>query len=490
MMRNCHSCLLAILIVCAVGGGQIRVHAEVTFSKDIAPIIFEKCTTCHRPGEAAPFALQSYADVKKRGELIARVVEQLLMPPWKAGHGDVAFRGNRQLSRDQIQLIKRWVSDDMPEGNPQELPPLPEFTPGWALGEPDLVVSMKEAYRVPADGPDIYRNFVIPLGLNSDHWVTAIDFRPRVRSVVHHSLFYFETTGRARQFEDEDSQPGFKGGIGVMMRLGGGPAGMMVEQSTEPFEGQSEPRKGGKPSEKGSPTIGTLGGWALGTQPHHLPDGLAYRLPAGSDLILATHFHPSGKEEDEVSVVGLYFAKVPTTRRFTSIQLPAAFGAFKNIDIPPGAKEYVIEDSFVLPIDVAAFGVAAHAHYLGKSMTLTAALPNGETRILLTIPDWDFAWQEQYQFADYVLLPKGTRLHSRITYDNSAENPRNPTSPPGRVRFGEETRDEMGSITLGVVADKEADLPQLLEAFRNHVQSSLMKAPLHKLLPGRLRSKD
>ena len=472
-----------------------RLLAEATFTRDIAPLIFQKCTSCHRPGEAAPFALQTYADVKKRADLIESVISERLMPPWKADRGDAAFRYERRLEDEQVTLITDWIKNGMPEGNPADLPPLPEFPVGWSLGEPDLIVKMKEPFIVPADGPDIYRNFVIPLELDSERWVTAIDFRPSARSVVHHSLFFFEASGLARKIDAEDEQPGFKGGMGAMARLRGGPP-VLTPDGSETGPGRQgrrlQPGVGlgllGNQAANESPKFGPLGGWALGAQPHPLPDGLAFRLPAGSDLILATHFHPSGKVEEEASTVGLYFTKEPTRRRFTAIQLPAAFGAFKGIDIPAGKKEYVIEDSFELPVDVEAFGVGAHAHYLGKSMKLTATLPDGQTQTILSIPDWDFAWQEQYRFANYLKLPKGTRLHSRIEYDNSADNPRNPSHPPARVRFGEESTNEMGSITLQVVAAEESQMPNLMEGYQIHFRQSVMKTPLLKMLQDRIRS--
>jgi hypothetical protein len=486
--------LVALLAVVVSDVSTHRAFAEPAFSKDIAPIIFQNCTSCHRPGEAAPFPLQSYSDVAKRGDLIAEVLSTHQMPPWKAAAGSVAFRYERRLKDNEIRLIIDWVKDGMPEGNPAEMPQLPEFTSGWSLGEPDLIVTMPSSYAVPADGPDIYRNFVIPLGLDGDRWVKAIDFRPSARSVVHHSLFFFESTGLARKLDDEDKQAGFKGGMGAMARLRQGQPPVMTSDGAETKPGTRRGRlgRGNGPLDSenpsASPTFGPLGGWALGAQPHPLPEGLAYRRPAGADLILATHFHPSGKSEEEVSTVGIYFAREPITRRFTAVQLPPAFGAFKHINIPAGQKEYTIEDSFELPIDVEAFGVSAHAHYLGKSMTLTATLPEGETKTLLLIPDWDFAWQEQYRFAEFVPLPKGTRLHSRITYDNSSENSRNPSSPPAAVRFGEESTDEMGSITLMVVAAEESELPQLLNAYRSHFREGLMKAPLLKFVRGWLQS--
>jgi hypothetical protein len=226
---------------------------------------------------------------------------------------------------------------------------------------------------------------------------------------------------------------------------------------------------GGQPA-----PIGSLGGWAVGAQARILPEGLAWYLPKNADLILSTHFHPSGKPEKEVSTVGIYFADKAPTKKFTGIQLPPLFGVFKGLDIPAGAKEYTIEDSFTLPVDVKAFGVGAHAHYLAKQMRLTARLPGGRTRTLLWISDWDFAWQDQYQFKEFVSLPKGTRLEVKITYDNSADNPRNPASPPKRVSWGEGSNDEMGSMSLLVVAANEAEMPELQQAYRQHLRSAFM----------------
>lgn len=458
-------------------------YAEVTFSKDVAPIVFENCTKCHRPGEAAPFSLLSYEDVRKRGDLISHVISTGLMPPWKPAGGDVAFRHDRRLSGDQIKTINSWVSSGMPEGSKDELPTLPAFTPGWSLGEPDLVVSMKDAYKVPAEGPDVYRNFAVPLNLKSDCWVTAIDFRPSARSVVHHCLFFYDTTGGARKADEEDAEPGFKGGMGALSRFRKGNDGAVGGLRLQGA------RRGGR-GEAGEPiSFAVLGGWALGAQPLPLPDGLAFYLPAGADLILSTHFHPSGKEEAERSTVGLYFSKEPPKKRFTGIQLPPLFGALKGIDIPAGKSDYTIEESFDLPVDVKAFGVGSHAHYLGRTIRLTATLPDGTQKVLLNIPDWDFAWQERYLFEDYVALPKGTRLHATITYDNSADNPRNPSNPPARVQFGEESTDEMGSVSLLVVPQQEDELSELTDAYRAFVRTSFTKAPMLKILQNRRRAK-
>jgi hypothetical protein len=225
----------------------------------------------------------------------------------------------------------------------------------------------------------------------------------------------------------------------------------------------------------------------MGAQPHSLPDGLAFTVPKGADLILSTHFHPSGKAEQETSTVGLYFASGPPRKRFTSIQLPPLFGVFEGIDIPAGDAKYAIADSFELPVDVKAFLVGGHAHYLGKEMKLTATFPDGQTKTLLDIPDWDLAWQEQYQFDDYVLLPRGTRLEGTVTYDNSDGNRRNPNRPPKRVMWGEQSTDEMGSVGLQVVAAAEEDLPVLQRTYRQHVVEAMRTRPGLRMLLDRFR---
>lgn len=438
-----------------------------TYSKDVVSIIHQQCVICHRPGEAAPFSLLSYEDAKKRGKLIAQVTQSKQMPPWKPGHGDVAFRHERRLTDEQIAVFQHWVDAGMPEGDRSQVPPLPSFAQGWPLGKPDLVVKMPKSFKVHAEGRDIYRNFAISLGLTEDKWVKAIDFRPSAPSVVHHSLFFLDTTGTAAKKEAESGEVGSSGSMGGAQGRQGG-AGLRGGNLLGRL------RSGFGEGDLGVRGAAGLGGWALGARARELPEGLAYKLPKGSDLILSTHFHPSGKEEQESSTVALYFTDKPPVQRFTGIQVPGLFGALSGINIPPGKKDYAIESSFVLPVDVKAFGVSAHAHYLAKDFKLTATLPDGKTKTLLTIPDWDFAWQEQYTFQDFETLPKGTKLHARITYDNSADNPQNPTNPPKRVRWGRESTDEMGSLTLQVVAAKEADFPKLQAAYRQHIRDSLM----------------
>jgi mono/diheme cytochrome c family protein len=430
-----------IALACAAISPNEMVGAPVTFNREVGPIIYRHCSSCHRPGEAAPFPLLSYEDTAKKGKMIAKVTASHVMPPWKAEPAAYPYRDERRLTESEIALIQGWVKDDMPEGTGPKPEP-PRFASGWRLGEPDFVVEMPAAYHVPADGPDIYRNIAIPLGLEEDKWVTAIDMRPSARAVVHHVLYFADPSGRAHEKPQQGTQPGF--------------SGMRVSGATIP-----------------------LGGWAVGAQPHFFPEGLALRLPKGSDLVVQYHFHPTGKPEAEKSVIGLYFAKKAPERTLTRIQMPPAYSLFSGLDIPAGEKDFVIRDSYTLPAAVDAVGVGAHAHYLGKQLRMTATLPDGGAKTLLFIKDWDFAWQDRYFFQELVPLPKGTRLDVEIHWDNSAENPRNPSSPPVRVKWGEESKDEMGSISLIVVPGKESDFRTLhwdLARRRNELARARMQA--------------
>lgn len=472
MKRGLTTITLLMLVTTAKAGEKAP-----TFNGDIAPIVFDNCASCHRPGQAAPFSLLTFADAKKRGKLLADVTQSRNMPPWKADKGDVEFRNERHLTDSQIATIRKWVDAGMPEGDASKAPAAPTFAADWPLGKPDLVVKMPKAYKVAAKGKDDYRDFAVALNLKEDVWVKAIDFRPSAPSVVHHTLFFIDPTGTSAKREADSGEVGRRGGMGGAGRFGGkdgkkGSGGL----------GGLGGILGGLSGEGGADNASRhLGGWAVGAQARALPDGLAYRVTKGSDLILSTHFHPSGKVEEEASTVALYFADKAPTKRFTGLQIPMAFGALAGINIPAGKKDFTISDTYTLPVDTRAFGIGAHAHYIAKTFDVTATSPEGKNKTLLKISDWDFAWQEQYEFKDYVDLPKGTKISARITYDNSAENIRNPTNPPRDVNWGTQSTDEMGSITLLVVAAKESEFSQLKASYNKHILDSGRKLLLKKL---------
>jgi hypothetical protein len=419
---------------------------KVTFSETIAPILYKNCVACHRPGEAAPFALISYDDVKKRGPLMASATKSRYMPPWHAEHGYGEFAGERRLADAEIVAIGDWVKQGMPEGDGAKMPKLPAFTEGWQLGKPDLILEMPAAYEVPAGGPDIYWNFVIPTGITEDKWVRAVEFRPGARKAVHHAIFAYVKAGALKARDGQDGKPGFGGlnglGVGVGVQPGLAPAG-------------------------------DLGIWAVGTTPVFLPDEQAVPLSKGTDLVLQMHFHPTGKPETERAVVGLYFADKQPEKQLLQVALPALFGLESGVDIAPGVKNYSIHDSTTLPADVRVLSAFAHAHYIGKEMKATATLPDGSAQPLLWIKDWDFNWQEQYNYKQPILLPKGTRIDVTIGYDNSADNPRNPSNPPKRVLWGEQSFDEMGGIAFTMTAVRKEDEPVIEQGAFERVKTSI-----------------
>ena len=450
MRRYSLLCLFA-LVVMSTGAviaqtsrrASAPASSTVSFAETIAPIVYANCVTCHRPGQAAPFSLISYEDVAKRGALIARVTESRYMPPW---HGDTdfgGFVGERRLSTEQIATIAAWVKQGMPRGDERRMPRLPEFAAeGWQLGQPDLVLEMPAGFDVRATGPDVFRNFVIPTRLTEDKWVRGIEFRPGARKVVHHAIFAAVKGGSLAALDGADGRPGF-GGMGTVGVTGGG------------NDSQG------------------LGGWAVGATPQMMPDGIATRLPKGSDFLLQVHFHPSGKPETEKSLVGIYFADGPPDKDLMSMSVPALFGLGAGIDIPAGTKEFTIRESFTLPGDVKVYSAGAHAHYLARQMQAVATLPDGSSRSLLTIKDWDFNWQDGYVYKQPFTLPKGTRIDATITYDNSTGNPRNPISPPRRAVFGEQSSDEMGAILFDFEVVNTADRPAFENAIGQRIKETI-----------------
>ncbi len=433
------ACVSALGAFSVTSGASSIVRESMTFNGEIASIVHQRCSSCHRPGQAAPFSLLTYEDVAKRARLVRAVTQARYMPPWHAEPGHGSFKGERRLTDGEIELIARWADAGAPAGE-GEPPAPPVFESDWELGEPDLVIRMEEPYTVPADGPDIYRNFPARVPTDEDRWVRAMQFRPGARTVVHHSLFKADSTGKARELDARDDVPGFKG-------MGGGFVGLV-----------------------------SLGGWAVGSNARVFAEDAPLRLPADSDFIFQSHFHPSGKEEVEISSVAFYFTDKAPTRSRLAIHLPPAFGRGSGIDIPAGDANFRIENSYTLPAAVEVFSVTPHAHYLGKEFKSWAVLPDGAEVPLIWIRDWNFTWQDRYVYENPIVLPTGTTIHARIRYDNSAENPRNPSSPPRRVRYGPSSLDEMGTIIFSALPVRESDAPLIRQALKTRRQEHFRKA--------------
>ena len=397
--------------------------ASVTFSKDVAPILFRYCAPCHRPGEIAPFSLLSYQDAQKRAAQIAIVTGKRYMPPWppEPGYGD--FAGSQRLTGAQIDVLARWAKSGTAEGNPADLPPAPHFVEGWQIGQPDLVLHMRAPYRMPASGEDVFRNFVIPVDLKETKYIRAMELRPGSPRVVHHANLIVDHARMLRERDGRDGQPGFPG----------------MDVETE-VSGEFDPDS-------------HFLFWKPGSPPQQEPDDMGWKLDPGSDLIVNLHLQPTGKPETVDVAVGLYFADRPATRFPMLLQLEHD-GA---LDIPPNDARFEVTDHLKLPIAVDLLAIYPHAHYLGKTFDAWAELPGGARLALLRINDWDINWQATYTYKDPISLPAGTTVAMRITYDNTANNPRNPNRPPIRVHGGNRSVDEMGHVWLQVLPKASGD---------------------------------
>jgi len=420
--------LALCILVCLtpLGLSSQPAHQPVTFTADVAPIIAAHCSSCHRPSGVGPFSLLTYADVRQRSTLIAQVVERRIMPPWKPLQPKGTFLDDRSLTADEIALLRQWVADGSIEGARArtERPAAEDSASAerWNLGPPDLIVRMEEPYEVPASGTDVFRSFVIPIRTSAPRFVRAVEFHPGNLRAVHHANIGIDLTGASRRRDTREDGPGYAGGL---LPDAAYPAGFLL-------------------------------GWAPGETPRASPEGTAWRLTPGSDLVLGMHLQTTGKPELVQASVGIYFTDQPPTRTPVGLRLGS-----RAIDIPAGDDHYVVNDRYVLPVDVELVGLRPHAHFLATRMDVRAELPDGTARDLLTIQAWDFRWQEVYRYARPLVLPRGTALTMRYTYDNSAANPRNPFSPPARIAWGQNSQNEMGDLWMQVIPVNSGDAPAL-----------------------------
>jgi tetratricopeptide (TPR) repeat protein/mono/diheme cytochrome c family protein len=396
---------------------------RVTFNRDIAPILFEECAGCHRPHTAAPFSLLNYQDARPLAQRIAAVTATGFMPPWLPEPGYVEYADARTLSNEQIALIRRWVEEGAEEGDPEDLPPIPDWTEGWQLGSPDLVIEMPVSFELPPGGADVFRNFVIPIPVTSARYVRAVELRPESPRAVHHAVMMVDRSPASRRLDELDPAPGYE----------------------SHFHSGSAENPGG-----------FFLGWTPGKVPHPGTEEMSWRLEEGTDFVVQLHMRPTGHPERVSASVGFYFAEQPPVRTPALIALSS-----RTIDISPGQKDYTISESYVLPVDVEVYSLYPHAHYLGKHLEGFAILPDGTKQWLLQILDWDFDWQDEYRLLSPITLPKGSTIRMRFIYDNSSTNPRNPNRPPKRVVFGRNSTDEMGDLLIQVVTRESADLTLL-----------------------------
>ena len=413
------------------------VAAPVTFNKQIAPIMFAHCAPCHRPGEAAPFPLLTYADVKKHARQIADVTARRFMPPWLPAPGFGDFAGQQRLTDIQIATIRQWAEQGAAEGA-AHAPQAPAFTAGWQLGEPDLILTMPQPWVLPSGGADVYRNFVLHVPVAATRYVRALEIRPGNKRVLHHANVLVDRAGSSRARERAGGETGFEG--------------MDLTIPSNTFDPDSH-----------------FLFWKPGALPVIEPAGMSWRVDPDTDLVLNMHLQPTGKPEAIQASIGLYFTDTAPTKFPMLLQLEND-GA---LDIPPGRKDFPVADDFTLPVDVDLLAIYPHAHFLGKRLEAFATLPGGEKKWLIRIPRWDLNWQAVFHYARPVGLPKGTVVSMRYVYDNSADNLDNPHQPPQRVVGGNRAIDEMSHLWLQVLPRGPGDQRAVL-------QEALMRTRLHK----------
>ena len=418
-----------------------------TYHKDVARILQKSCQDCHRPGQVAPFALLTYEQARKRSGDLSHVTTERQMPPWPAAreYGG-PFRDERVLSDAEVATLKAWADAGAPEGDAKDGPIPRTFSSAWALGAPDVVLTMPEPYALPASGDDEFRVFVLKTDLSEDRWIKAVDFQPGNRKVVHHVIAAVDSSGVARERDAKDPKPGYVavGGFG-----------------------------------EGVPISAFLPIWTPGSKPHATPEGAGYFLPKGADILIQLHYHKNGKAELDATSIGLYLADKPLPKRVNTgfvfptippLKMIALSQKFRDAQkknsrrpdltemmrdvlvIPAGEPNYEVLGSTgsgisgrPLSRDILVTAVMPHMHWRGKDFDLWAVLPDGKkTKVpLIKINHWNFNWQGTYAFQEPVRLPKGAWLELAAHFDNSADNPQNPSKPPKLVTWGDQSQDEM-----------------------------------------------
>ena len=432
---------------------------NVTYYRDVAPLIQEHCQQCHRPGEVGPFSLMTYKQAVNWSDDIKHYTQTGLMPPWKAVAGP-AFHNDRRMSQQDIDTLAAWVDGGAPAGDPKDAPPPRRFTEGWQLGTPDLVLTADADFIVGPTGSDQFRCFVLPTHLSEDKYVAAVEVRPSNPRIVHHTLQYVDTTGTGRSLETAaqskekgrgdtheagnilDSGPGYTNVMGVGFRPQGG-----------------------------------MGGWAPGQMARYLPDNAGYFLPKGADVVMQVHYHRNGRIEKDRTQLGLYFVKAKKAQPWRVTVLPGTSGnplrplAFR---IPAGNDHYHIQGSMWANSNFTLRTVMPHMHMVGKEVKVTMTPPGGKSTTLVAIKNWDYNWQETYTFKDPIQVTKGTKFHVDAYYDNSSKNPNNPYAPPREITYGEQTFNEMCYIFLGGTGQTKGR--QMLTPFPPAVRETASRA--------------
>ena len=388
-----------VLFVATLAGAGPQTQGVPTFTKDVAPILYEHCVACHRPSQVAPMSLLSYAETRPWARAIKTKVEAREMPPWDAAPGIQTYVNDPSLRQSQIDTISAWVDGGAPEGNAADLPPAPTFTEGWSIGEPDYIFTMLEPFEVPADGTVPYLYFTVPTNLTEDIFISASEVKPGNTRVVHHV-----TTAVV---------PGDE------IPVDGSPK---LERSRTPVEGA-----------RLSQYVPNNSRWGFG-------EGTVARIPAGALIEAEMHYTTVGTPMSDQSSWGVVLATdSPSEVRLSKGGIVSAGEQFV---IPPHDPNFELIGRRIFQEDVYLLDMAPHMHSRGKDMTYTVVRPGGERVVVLSVPQYDFNWQLVYELAEPIFMPKGSLLEVVMHFDNSTRNRANP-DPTAEVRFGDQTWEEM-----------------------------------------------
>lgn len=413
--------LTVIALAGTLAASAASVPANVTYYKDVAPVLQSRCQECHRSGEVAPMSFTSYDEARPWAKAIKTAVLTKKMPPWFADPHFGKFSNDRSLTQAEIDTLVAWADGGAKAGNPKEGPKPREWFAGWQIGKPDKVYELPTAIDVPATGVVDYTYVVIPTGFTQDTWIRMAEVRPGQRSAVHHIIAFIRPPGSNWLKNAEPGVPFIP-----KQRGGGGGGG------------------DGLPGE-------LLVGYAPGLQPTMCQPDEAKLVRAGSDIVLQLHYTPNGKAVSDQSKIGVIFANETPKRRVMTMNAMNFF-----IKIPPGDPNYEVHSQTTLPMDVQLVNLMPHMHLRGKDFLYKAVYPTGETQVLLSVPRYDFNWQLAYVPEKELPLPKNTRIECTAHFDNSANNPANP-DPTKEVRWGDQTWEEMmiGWFDVSFDADKD-----------------------------------
>jgi Copper type II ascorbate-dependent monooxygenase, C-terminal domain. len=407
--------------------------AAPTYSRDVAPIVQKNCQVCHRPGEAGPFPMLNYQQIRPWAQAIKVAVQSGKMPPWFADPRYGRFSNAMSLTPAEKDTLAKWTDAGAPEGDPKDLPPPVDWVEGWQIGKPDKVFELPVPYDVPASGVVDYQHVIVPTGFAQDMWVEAAEVRPTDRMVVHH-IIAFVREPNSNWFRAQ--KPG-------------------VFFTAPQVKSKEQPDTSALPSD-------FLVGYAPGQPAEILRPGQAKLIKAGSDIIFQVHYTPHGHAGKDQSRLGIIFAKEPPQQRV--LTLSATNGTFK---IPPGDPNYRVDADFTVGADVKLSGLHPHMHGRGKDFEYRVVLPSGETATLLSVPHYDWHWQNWYNLTEPIAIPKGSKIECTAHFDNSANNPEN-ADPTKEVTWGEQSWDEMMVGFFNLVFDAKMPVEDLFADKKNN----------------------